>query len=82
MTSNVIILRGTDEFLTERVKALPENIIAGTHYNEVDMKRRLAVYREDNFNPKGLPALYKFFEENGVEKLDVEADADEYQVFE
>jgi hypothetical protein len=39
--SSVIILKGDDESLIQRVKLLSEDKIEGTHYNYNDMVRRL-----------------------------------------
>ena len=39
--SSVILLQQDDSFLVDRVKNLDEEVVAGTHYNLADMKRRL-----------------------------------------
>ena len=39
--SSVIVLKGDDDYLIQRVKELPEDKISGTHYNYNDMVRRL-----------------------------------------
>ena len=46
--AHVIQLKGTDEFLINRIKNLPETSIAGTHNNEADLLRRLKKYRIEN----------------------------------
>ena len=43
-----ILIDGKDEDLIARVRDLPEKEIVGTHYNSVDMERRLTAYREAN----------------------------------
>lgn len=43
---NVIYLKGADGDILNRVKALPESTLAGTHYNLHDMMRRSKLYRE------------------------------------
>ena len=45
--------------------------MAGTHYNEEGMIRRLANYRKNNDKSTGKPIFVDFFKENKVEVLDV-----------
>lgn len=46
--SSIIILKGDDDFLINRMKNMPENALIGTHYTNADMVRRLKVYRTAN----------------------------------
>ena len=69
----VIDLEAPDEFLKHRVKQLPPEQTAGTHYTEEGMTRRLAHYRKAN--PPGEEGnLVSFFKENGVDILKLEVD--------
>lgn len=61
--SSCIVLKQEDKFLIERVKKLPENKIAGTHYNYNDMVRRLKAYRELNESKVKEPSVQQFFQE-------------------
>jgi adenylate kinase len=60
---NVIVFKGSDHFLTQRVKEFPENKIEGTHYNLEDMKRRLAAYNKANLSENAEPSISHFFEQ-------------------
>ena len=55
--SSCIVLTGKDSELIDRVKLHPEEKITGTHYNEVDMKRRLATYRTANNSAVAEPSV-------------------------
>lgn len=66
---SVIEFHGTDDELIEKVKKLPEDIIQGSHYNLIDMRRRLKEYRANNNNPMGMPSVLEFFNENSIEML-------------
>lgn len=48
MPEMVVHLDAPDEFLKERVMALPEQVVHGTHNTEEGLLRRLAQYRADN----------------------------------
>jgi adenylate kinase len=48
MPEMVVHLEAPDEFLKERVMALPEQVVHGTHNTEEGLLRRLAQYRSDN----------------------------------
>jgi adenylate kinase len=65
---SVILLDTSDDLqLNQRIKhSLPESYASGTHYNEVDMKRRLAAYRKANNSQVAEAPLRRFFEEQGV----------------
>ena len=65
---SVILLDAqNDESLFQRIKtSLPEHLAAGTHYNETDMKRRIAAYRKANNSQVAEPALKLFFEQQGI----------------
>jgi len=43
-----ILMTGSNDMLINRVKELPEEDIAGTHYNAKDMQRRMKDYRTAN----------------------------------
>lgn len=64
---NCIVLTGNDDFLLKRVRDLPETAIAGTHYNAVDMIRRLKVYRTSNNSTIAEPSVSEFFARQGVQ---------------
>jgi len=59
--SHVLLLKGEDQEIINRMKNLPENEIQNTHYNEADMKRRLKKYREDNNSVIAEPSVQQFF---------------------
>ena len=59
--SSCIVLTGKDSELIDRVKLHPEEKITGTHYNEADMKRRLATYRTANNSVVAEPSVQEFF---------------------
>lgn len=59
---NFICLEGQNDFLKTRVKELPEETTAGTHWNEEGMNRRLKAYRDANENEEGNPSVKDFFE--------------------
>jgi len=67
----VIQLNASNDFLTKRAKDLPEQLVAGTHYNDEGMKRRLAAYREAN-NEKTGPVLTDFFTKRNLEVLQLD----------
>lgn len=88
-TENVIIFREpqpsskqASSFLMQRVKTLPEELIAGTHYTEEGMLRRMAKYKEANMSDKGLPAVQDFFARNGVEVFSLDCSKEEIEAFE
>lgn len=62
-------MQGTDEFLKQRVKELPEERVANTHYNEEGMNRRLAEYKKNNDSTTGESILADFFKERFIEPL-------------
>jgi hypothetical protein len=52
----------------QRIKStLPEAYAAGSHYNETDMKRRLAGYRKANNSQVAEPPLKLLFDQQGVQ---------------
>ena len=65
--SSVIVLNGEDKFLIERIRALPERSLVGTHYNYEDMCRRLKAYRIANNSKVAEPSVSDFFAENNVQ---------------
>ena len=58
-----MVFKQKDEFLVNRVRNLGEEKIEGTHYNEVDMKRRLKEYRNANESKVAEPSVQQFFRE-------------------
>ncbi len=67
----VVQLEAEDEFLNNRIKSLSEEAIVETHYTEEGMKRRLTVYKKDNFSESGNSVLKTFFNENKIKVLNV-----------
>lgn len=65
----VVKFESTDDFLKGRVKALPEEKVAGTHYNEEGMTRRLAAFNKVNVSEGGSSVLSTFFDEHEIEIL-------------
>ena len=59
--SSVVVFKGDDEFLMNRVRELPEAKIDGTHYNNADMIRRLKIYRAANNSQIAEPSVQEFF---------------------
>ena len=59
--SSVILLQQDDSFLVDRVKNLDEEVVAGTHYNLADMKRRLKKYRNVNESKVAEKNVLDFF---------------------
>lgn len=57
-----ILLTGSNNDLVNRVKELPEEDIAGTHYNNKDMTRRLKAYDVANKSEVAEPSVQAFFE--------------------
>jgi adenylate kinase len=49
----VIVFQGEDVALKQRVKELPIEKTADTHYTDPHMDRRLKIYREQNVNDSG-----------------------------
>lgn len=66
---SMILLEAPDDFLTNRVKSLTEAQLVGTHFNDIDMPRRLEKYRTDNYSERGLPSLEDFMTSQGVESF-------------
>lgn len=67
----VIYLHAPDDFLINRVKGLDEATIAGTHFTQEDMERRLKKYHKDNTSEDGSPVLESFFKENSINVLHI-----------
>ena len=67
LPSSCIVLDGADEELIDRVRQLPESQIENTHYNEIDMKKRLKKYRLANNSEVAEPAVQDLLKEKGVE---------------
>lgn len=71
--SSVIVFKGDDNFLIERVRQLPEDSINGTHYNNADMIRRLKQYRTANNSTIAEPSVQDFFLQKGVQIFTIES---------
>ena len=50
----------------KRVRDLPEAEIAGTHYNQEDITRRLKLYRTANNSQVAEPSVQDFFNKQGI----------------
>lgn len=48
MPENLFVIEASDEFVKDRIMALPESEVAGTHNTEEGLARRLAKFRLDN----------------------------------
>lgn len=68
--------------MKERVKELPEEKIAGTHWNDADMDRRLKEYRDSNNSEIGDPSIVEFFKKWDIEVFDEKANGEEAQLVE
>jgi len=79
----VVRLEGSDEFLKARTKGLPEESIAGTHFTEEGMNRRLPIYNKINTSENGAPILWTFFENFDIEVLKLKVEnVSEEELFE
>ncbi|CAI2386648.1 unnamed protein product [Moneuplotes crassus] len=88
---SVIILEATDEFLMEKAKKLPSEVMKNSHYYDNHMNRRLAAWHQGNtiddyrygLEP-GKPALTtaRFFQEKETELLDIFAGIGIFELFE
>ncbi|CAG9315201.1 unnamed protein product [Blepharisma stoltei] len=79
---SLILFQGSDDFLINRVKALPESAIENTHYTNVDMNRRLKDYRVSNEDPSGNLAVKDFFIENSTDIFPIDCSTSENDTFE
>lgn len=77
--SSAIVLTGKDKELMDRVKQHPEERIAGTHYNEADMKRRLATYRTANNSVVAEPSVQEFFKRQCIKVYQEDINTSEKQ---
>lgn len=88
---SVIMLEGADEFLKEKAKKLPKEIMKDSHYYENHMDRRLAAWHDGNtiddyrygVEP-GKPKLTtaRFFQEKETEILEIDSAIDNFELFE
>lgn len=62
MPEMVVHLDAPDDFLKERVMALPERVVHGTHNTEEGLLRRLAQYRADNTEDETVLNYFDEFE--------------------
>lgn len=88
---SVIFLQADDEFLQEKAKKLPKEIMKDSHYYENHMDRRMATWNEGNTNADyryglepGKPSLTtaRFFQEKETELLEIDAKTDNFELFE
>ena len=77
-----MLVDGENDFLKQRVKELPQEVVEGTHWNDADMDRRLKEYRELNSSEVGDPALIDFFKKYEIGTFEKKADEEEEQVME
>jgi adenylate kinase len=63
---SIVVLEGQDEELISRVRELPEDQIAGTKYNMLDMRRRIKSYRLANNSEVAEPSVQDFFKQQGI----------------
>ena len=59
--TSTIVLKQDSDFLLNRVKNLPQNIVEGTHYTMDDTKRRLLAYKSTNMSSTADPSVHEFF---------------------
>ena len=65
-------MTANDLFLNDRIKNISEQQVkAGTHYSEKDMKRRLGGYRNANEAPNGNPSICDFFDEYKNDTIEI-----------
>ena len=88
---SVIMLEGTDEFLQEKAKKLPNEIMKNSHYYENHMDRRLAAWHQGNTIEDyryglvpGKPKLTtaRFFQEKETEILEMYCGTENFELFE
>ena len=60
-------MKQSTDFLLDRVKNLPEDIVAGTHYNMKDTKRRCLAYENFNQSKIAEPSVHDFFREHTLQ---------------
>lgn len=64
--SSCIVLKQSDDFLINRVKKMKQKQVEGTHYNPMDMVRRLKTYRELNESQIAEPSVTDFFRGHNI----------------
>lgn len=73
LPNNVILLKGdSDERLMDRFRNKKEEELINTHYNLVDMKRRLKEYKDNNESVYGELACIDFFQLQNIKKLELD----------
>ena len=71
--NHIIQLSASDDFLNNRIKMIPEEqVLAGLHYSEQDMARRLDTYRKANEAPNGDPSICDFFVEYKNDEIEIQ----------
>lgn len=88
---SVILLQADDDFLYDKAKKLPNEIMIDSHYYETHMDRRLAVWNDGNTNKDyryglipGEPSMTtsRFFQEKESELLEISASTDNFELLE
>ena len=74
---SIIHLKATNEFLTIRAKSMPEQLVAGTHYNDEGMKRRLQAYRDASVPDKQSLPMQEFFISHKIDMHDIDSSLEE-----
>jgi len=59
---SIILLDGDEEQIKRRIKELSEDHLESTHWNRVDIARRMKQYKSTNKSPIGDPSLTEFFD--------------------
>lgn len=88
---SVIMLEGSDEFLKDKAKKLPNEIMKNSHYYENHMDRRLKAWHDSNTiddymygmepgKPKQTTA--RFFQEKETEILEIDSATNNFELFE
>ena len=88
---SIIMLQAADDFLMQKAKKLPDEIMKNSHYYENHMERRLQNWHKGNsiddyrygLEPgKAKLTTARFFQEKETEILDIEANVDNFELFE
>jgi adenylate kinase len=88
---SVIFLQAEEDYLTNKAKGLPKEIMKDSHYYENDMDRRTCVWNDSNTNldyryglvpGKSSMTTARFFQEKETELLEVDASTDNFELFE
>mmetsp|Transcript_45282 Transcript_45282/g.111196 ORF Transcript_45282/g.111196 Transcript_45282/m.111196 type:complete len:707 (+) Transcript_45282:43-2163(+) len=63
---HIVVLQCQDALCIQRIHAMAEDEVAGTHDNEEGFKRRNQAYSQANLIEDGSPVLWTFFEERQI----------------